>query len=207
MRRLLNTGHREAVDADLSNYCSEIPHAELLRSVVRHVSDGRLPGWIGTWPKIAVKEDVGQGGKRRTNRPRRERKCMPQRAPISPPLSNIYMRRFIPGWNTLGHARRFGAAIADYADDFVVCGRGPANAMRAGVNPDLRNLRDRCRVCLTDFKVEITGEFRLSLQRGIHGRKRKVAHGNPADAPATTLGARRHRRQPPVADSGSVRID
>ena len=62
-------------------------------------------------------------------------------------------------------------------------------------------------MCLTDFKVEITGEFRFSLQRGIHGRKRKVAHGNPADALATTLGARRHRRQPPVADSGSVRID
>ena len=75
VRRLLNTGHREVVDADLSNHCSEIPHAELLRSVVRHVSDGRLPGWIGTWPKMAVNEDDGHGGMRRTNRPRRERKC------------------------------------------------------------------------------------------------------------------------------------
>ena len=168
MRRLLNTGHREVVDADLSNYCSEIPHAELLRSVVRHVSDGRLPGWIGTRQKIAVKEDIGQGGKRRTSRPRRERKGTPQGAPISPPLSNIYMRRFIPGWNTLGHARRFCAAVANYADDFVVCGRGPAKAMRAGVNPDLRNLRDRCRVGLTDFKVEITGEFRLSHCSGAY---------------------------------------
>ena len=62
-------------------------------------------------------------------------------------------------------------------------------------------------MCLTDFKVEITGEFRLSLRRGIHGRKRRVARGNPADALATTLGARHHRRRPPVADSGSVRID
>ena len=134
VRRLLKTGDREVVDADLSNHCSEIPHAELLRSVVRHVSDGRLPGWIGTWPKMALNEDDGQGGMRRTNRPRRERKCMPQGAPISPPLGNIYMRRFIRGWNTLGHARRFGAAIADYADDFVVRGRGPATAMRVGVN-------------------------------------------------------------------------
>ena len=60
---------------------------------------------------------------------------MPQGEPISPPFSNIYMRRFIPGWKTLGHARRFGAAIANYTDDFVVCGRDPAKAMRAGVNP------------------------------------------------------------------------
>jgi len=62
-------------------------------------------------------------------------------------------------------------------------------------------------VCLTDFKVEITGEFRLSLHQGIHGRESKVARGNPTDARATTLGAGHHRRLPPVVDSGSARID
>ena len=42
VHRLLNRGHREVVDADLSNYFGEIPHAELMRSVARRVSDGRM---------------------------------------------------------------------------------------------------------------------------------------------------------------------
>ena len=33
----VNTGHREVVDADMSNYFGEIPHAELVQSVARRV--------------------------------------------------------------------------------------------------------------------------------------------------------------------------
>ena len=67
---------------------------------------------------MPVVEEDGKGGKRRTNRARKERKGTPQGAPISPLLSNIYMRRFILGWKALGHARRFSAEIVNYADDF-----------------------------------------------------------------------------------------
>ena len=77
---LLNRGHREVVDADLSNYFGEIPHAELMRSVARRVSDGRMLGWIKAWLEMAVVEDDGKGGTRRTNRARRERKGTPQGA-------------------------------------------------------------------------------------------------------------------------------
>jgi retron-type reverse transcriptase len=44
--RLLNSGHNEVVDADLSNYFGEIPHAELMKSIARRVSDGRILGLI-----------------------------------------------------------------------------------------------------------------------------------------------------------------
>ena len=138
---LVNTGQREIVDGDLSNYFGEIPHAELLQAVARRVSDGRLLGWIKRWLEMAVVEDDGKGGKRRTNRARREHKGTPQGAPISPLLSNVYMRRFILGWKTLGHARRFGAEIVNYADDFVICGRAPAAAMRAVVERMMERLR------------------------------------------------------------------
>ena len=69
-------------------------------------------------------EDDGRGGRRRTNRARRERKGTPQGAPISPLFSNIYMRRFILGWKVLGYARRFKAEIVNYADDCAPRRRG-----------------------------------------------------------------------------------
>ena len=117
--RLLHRGQNEVVDCDLSNYFGEIPHVELLKSVARRVSDGRMLGLIKAWLEMPVEEDDGKGGKRRTNRARRERKGTPQGSPISPLVSNLYMRRFILGWKTLGYARRFRAEIVNYADDRV----------------------------------------------------------------------------------------
>ena len=141
VHRLLTTGHREVVDADLSNYYGEIPHSDLLRSIARRVSDGRLLGWVKAWLEMAVEEDDGRGGRRRTNRARRERKGTPQGSPISPLFSNIYMRRFILGWKVLGYARRFKAEIVNYADDFAVLGKAPAAEMLAAVEALMKRLK------------------------------------------------------------------
>ena len=65
----------------------------------------------------------GRGGGRRERRKcrtNRARKGTPQVVPIPPLLSNVYMRRFILGWKTLRHARRCGAEIVNYADEFVI---------------------------------------------------------------------------------------
>ena len=115
------------VDTDLSDYFGQIPHAELMRSIARRVSDGRLLGWVKSWLGMAVEVDDGNGGRRRTNRARRERRGTPQGSPIPPLFSNIYMRRFIVGWKVLGYARRFKAEVVNYADDFVVLGKAPAS--------------------------------------------------------------------------------
>jgi group II intron reverse transcriptase/maturase len=141
VHRLLRTGHREVVDADLSDYFGQIPHADLMKSIARRVSDGRLLGWVKAWLEMAVEEDDGRGGRRRTNRARHERKGTPQGSPISPLFSNIYMRRFILGWKVLGYARRFDAEIVNYADDFVVCGKAPADMMRGAVEDLMERLR------------------------------------------------------------------
>ena len=141
VHRLLNTGHREVVDADLSDYFGQIPHAELLKSVARRVSDGRMLGWVKAWLEMAVEQDDGRGGKRRTNRARRERKGTPQGSPVSPLLSNIYMRRFVLGWKALGYARRFEAGVVSYADDLVVLGKAPSALMLAAVESLMERLR------------------------------------------------------------------
>ena len=177
VHRLLTTGHREVVDADLSDYFGQIPHAELLRSVARRVSDGRLLGWVKAWLEMAVDEDDGRGGRRRTNRARRERKGTPQGSPISPLLSSIYMRRFILGWKVLGYARRFGAEIVNYADDFAVLGRAPAAEMLTAVEGLMRRLKlpmnaEKTRCCRVPEEPMTFLGYRI-------GRNYRLATGAP----------------------------
>jgi RNA-directed DNA polymerase len=95
---LLNRGHREVVDCDLSGYFDTIPHAQLMKSVARRVSDGAMLALIKAWLQTAVEEDDGHGGKRRTTVAKDSGRGTPQGAPISPLLSNLYMRRFVLGW-------------------------------------------------------------------------------------------------------------
>ena len=151
---LLNTGHNEVVDCDLSNYFGEIPHAELVKSFARRISDGRMLKLLKGWLEMPVEEDDGKGGKRRTNRARKERKGTPQGAPISPLASNLYMRRFVLGWKVLGYARRFRSEIVNYADDLCVLGKAPAADMlsvverlMAGLKLAVNERKTRCLRC------------------------------------------------------------
>lgn len=128
VHELVRDGATEVIEADLAGYFDTIPHAELMRSVARRVSDRHMLALVKQWLVAAVEEDDGRGGWRRTTRAKDEKRGIPQGAPISPLLSNLYMRRFVLGWKALGHERRFGAHIVNYADDFVICCRGDAEA-------------------------------------------------------------------------------
>jgi group II intron reverse transcriptase/maturase len=126
VERLLREGATEVIDADLSGYFDSIPHAELMRSVARRISDGRVLRLIKMWLEAPVEERDDAGRCRRTTRNKDEGMGSPQGSPISPLLANIYMRRFVRGWKAGGHERRLGARIVNYADDFVICCRGTA---------------------------------------------------------------------------------
>ncbi len=120
VHRGLNEGLRDVVDADLSGYFDTIPHPELIQCVARRISDGAMLALLKQWLQMPVEESDGRGGKRRSNPARRHQRGTPQGAPLSPLLSNLYMRRFVLGWKTLGHATRLQARIVNYADDFVI---------------------------------------------------------------------------------------
>ena len=92
---LVSTGHAEVVDADLSGYFDSIPHAELMKSVARRVSDRPMLHLIKMWLEAPVEEVDERGRHHRTTRNKDERRGTPQGAPISPLLSNLYMRRFV----------------------------------------------------------------------------------------------------------------
>ena len=126
VHKLINTGHREIVDADLTGYFDTLPHAELLKSAARRVVDGAMLHLIKMWLTASVEETDERGRSHRNTRNRDEGRGSPQGSPISPLLSNLYMRRFVLGWKKLGHERRLGAFIVNYADDLVICCRGSA---------------------------------------------------------------------------------
>ena len=151
---LLNRGHNEVVDCDLADYFGQIPHAELMKCFARRISDGRMLKLLKAWLEMPVEEDDGKGGKRRTNRARRERKGTPQGAPVSPLASGLYMRRFILGWKTFGFAERFRAEIVNYADDLRALGKAPAAEMlsvverfMAGMKLPVNERKTRCLRC------------------------------------------------------------
>jgi len=148
---LINTGHREVVDADLSGYFDSIPHAELMKSVARRISDRHVLSLIKQWLEAPVEEDDRRGRRRRTTHAKDRRCGIPQGAPLSPLLSNLYMRRFVLGWKKLGHARRLKAQIVNYADDLVICCRGSAQeAMHA-----MRSMMERLKLTVNETKTRL----------------------------------------------------
>ena len=148
---LLNTGHTEVIDADLSGYFDTIPHAELMKSLSRRISDRQVLRLIKMWLEIPVEEIDDRGRKHRTTRNKDEGRGCPQGAPISPLLSNLYMRRFILGWKTLGHQQRLGAKIVNYADDFVICCHGTAaEAMQV-----MRSMMSSLKLTVSETKTRL----------------------------------------------------
>jgi len=166
VRRLVNNGHSEVIDADLSGYFDSIPHAELIKCVARRVSDGAMLRLIKQWLTAPVEDTDERGRLHRTTRNKDERRGVPQGAPISPLLSNLYMRRFVLGWKVLGHEQRLDAHIVNYADDFVICcRRGNAETARAAMEDMMSKLKltvneDKTRICqLTPGVAGVSFDF------------------------------------------------
>jgi group II intron reverse transcriptase/maturase len=151
VHKLINTGHGEIVDADLSGYFDSIPHAELMKSVARRVVDGAMLHLIKMWLEAPVEETDEYGKKHRSTRNRDEGRGTPQGAPISPLLSNLYMRRFVLGWKQLGHEKRLRARIVNYADDLVICCRGSAEEALA----TMRGIMGKLKLTVNETKTRV----------------------------------------------------
>ena len=150
-------GYSDVVDADLADYFGTIPHDGLMKSVARRVVDRRVLHLIKMWLVCTVEETDDRGRKRRTTEAKDKRRGIPQGAPISPLLANLYMRRFVLWWKQL---RMFGTRIVSYADDLVIlCRRGRAEEALS----QLRKMMERLKLAVNEDKTRICkvpeGEF------------------------------------------------
>ena len=131
--------------------------------MARRVVDGAMLHLIKMWLEAPVEETDERGNKHRSTRNRDEGRGTPQGAPISPLLSNWYMRRFVLGWKKPGHEKRLEAYIVNYADDLVICCRGGAEEALAAMRDIMQKLKltvneTKTRVCkLPEEKFDFLG--------------------------------------------------
>ena len=98
-----------------------------------------------------VEDDDGKGRTTRSRANRDNKRGTPQGSPISPLMSNLYMRRFVEGWRRLGLQQRWSAHIVNYADDFVICcKRGADDAMAA-----MREIMGRIKLTVNEDKTHL----------------------------------------------------
>jgi RNA-directed DNA polymerase len=152
---LLRAGYTDVVDADLSKYFDTIPHQELLKSVARRISDGKILKLIKSWLKAPV-EELDENGKPHMLGGKNHGMGTPQGGVISPLLANIYMRRFLSAWEKWGLPKKLQAHVVNYADDFVILCRRTAQAARVTAG----KIVSRMRLSFNEEKTRIVDAWR-----------------------------------------------
>jgi RNA-directed DNA polymerase len=144
-------GYSDVVDADLADYFGSLPHRELLRSVARRIVDRRVLHLLKLWLECPVETTGSRGQSTRTTEAKDQRRGIPQGSPVSPLLSNLYMRRFVLAWKALGLEQSLGR-IVTYADDLVIlCRRGKAeDALRR-----MRGLMGKLKLTVNEEKTRV----------------------------------------------------
>lgn len=130
VHRALRAGHTEVVDADVSQYFDTIPHAELMKSLARRLSDRKMLRLLKQWLKAPVAEPVAGGGWRYMGG-KGAKRGTPQGGVVSPLLANVYMNRYLKVFRLRGLDGQYGARLVNYADDFVVLCRTGAGEVLA----------------------------------------------------------------------------
>jgi len=105
VRRCYEQGYRWVVDGDIDNFFDEVDHARLLARLQQSIPDPELLGLVQSWLTAPL-----QDGTTLVERVR----GLPQGAPISPVLANLYLDRFDEA------LLRRGLRLVRFADDFLI---------------------------------------------------------------------------------------
>ena len=98
------------VDADIKGFFDNVQHDWMMDFLGHRIADKRMLRYVKRFLIAGIMEDglftATEEG-------------TPQGSPVSPLLSNLYMRCFILGWKHLGYDQRWSAHIVNYSDDFA----------------------------------------------------------------------------------------
>lgn len=103
---LVQQGKRWVVDIDLKDFFNQIDHDILMREVAKEVIDRKLRKLIAMYLRAPTRDAQGQRRKRT--------KGVPQGAPLSPLLSNVYLDLFDQELESRG------VSFVRYADDIAI---------------------------------------------------------------------------------------
>ncbi len=154
-------GTEYIVEADIKGFFDNVDHDQLMEFLAHRIADKRILRHIKRFLKAGISED---GACRASDR------GTPQGGVISPLLANIYLHYTLDLW----FQRRFHksctgtARLIRYADDFVVCFKQEADAIRFR-----REMEER----LNQFGLEIAPEKTRSLEFGPCAQKKAKERG------------------------------
>jgi group II intron reverse transcriptase/maturase/CRISPR-associated protein Cas4 len=138
VKELRDQGYRWVVDADIDAYFDHVDHAMLMETVGHYVRDTQVLALIKRWVEIGVLENFRLSDLRAG---------IPQGAPISPLLANLYLDLFDEIMADAGYK------LVRYADDFVVLCRSAAQAEKA--RQDVGALLEEFRLRLDSEKTQV----------------------------------------------------
>lgn len=181
IKKHLQSGKTEVLDADLSSYFDTIPHDKLKIVLKERISDPRILDLIKLWLKSPV-YDKGEykGGKN-------QKTGTPQGGVISPLLANIYLHlvdRIVNDVKKMFH--RLGVKIVRYADDFVLMGK----KISSQVEERLKGIVERMGLKLnasktSKVKAEQTGfsflGFTIRYDMDLRGRNKRYWNIIPSE--------------------------
>ena len=105
------------------NYFTTIPHDKLIVLIKQSVVDGSMLRLI----KQSLTVEIAYEGKVEPTKV-----GVPQRSPISPLYSNIYLNLLDQVWHRRGYPEKLGATLHRYADDgILVCRKDATQALQA----------------------------------------------------------------------------
>jgi group II intron reverse transcriptase/maturase len=190
-RALVDRGKRWVVDIDLKDFFNQIDHDILLREVGNKVMDAKLRRLIALYLRAPTRDAQGQQRKRS--------KGVPQGAPLSPLLSNIYL-------NLLDQElERRGVSFVRYADDIAIYAgslqaaqriyegvvRWLREYLRLEVNPDKSGVGPTDDSSLLGYRIRSDASLHLAPRSVKRYKERVREHWNAR----RSLGLEEHRQQ------------
>jgi RNA-directed DNA polymerase len=159
-------GTRYIVEADIKSFFDNVDHEQLMLFLAHRIADKRMTRYIKRFLKAGIHED---GCHRASDR------GTPQGGVVSPLLANIYLHYTLDLWFQRRFAKtcRGPARLIRYADDYVVCFRNEADAVRFR-----REMEKR----LNLFGLEIAPEKTKILAFGPEARQWARKQGRKAES-------------------------